>query len=119
MRTIRKTILQALLIVVASLGMVEAGMGQFNSNNASIRDIVQRIQTDTSTLRASTQNAVDRGNYRMNELNQLLANLDTATTQLDRRLSYRRATTDDVRNVLDKAMNVDSFFVNNRIRSGT
>src|SRR6478672_1603350 len=101
MRTIRKTILQTLLVVIASLGMVEAGFGQFNSNNTDIRDIVRKIQTDTTNLRNSAQNAADRGNYRMNELNQLLTDLDAATTQLDRRLSYRRATNDDARLVLD------------------
>ena len=119
MRTIRKTIFQALLVVIASLGMVEAGLAQFNSNNADIRDVVQRIQNDSRTLRNSAQNAADRGNYRMNELNRLLTDLDTATTQLDRRLSYRRASADDARNVLDKGMAIDTFFVNNRIRSGT
>ena len=118
MRTIRKTILQALLVVVASLGMIEVGVAQFN--NSDIRDIVQRIQTDTANLRNSAQNAVDRGNYRMNELNQLLVNLDTATTQFDRRLSYRRATADDARLVLEKATPIDNFFASNRgNRSGT
>jgi hypothetical protein len=119
MRTIRKTILQTLLVVVASLGMVEAGFGQFNSNSDN-RDIVRRIQTDITTLRNSAQNAVDRGNYRMNDLTRLLADLDAATTQLDRRLSYRRATTDDARLVLDRAKPIDDLFANNRgSRSGT
>jgi hypothetical protein len=118
MRTIRKTILQTLLVVVASLGMVEVGVAQFN--NSDIRDIVRRIQTDTANLRNSAQNAADRGNYRMNELNQLLVNLDTATTQFDRRLSYRRATADDARLVLEKATPIDNLFGNNRgNRSGT
>lgn len=116
---IRKTIFQTLLIVVASLGMVEAGFGQFTSNSAAIRDIVRRIQTDTTNLRNSAQNAADRGNYRMNELNKLLANLDAATIQLDRRLGSRRDSTQDARLVLDRATPIDNFFTTNRIRSGT
>jgi uncharacterized membrane protein len=120
MRTIRKTILQTLLVVVASLGMVEAGLGQFGTNDSAIRDIVRRIQTHTSTLRTSAQNAADRGNYSMNQLNQLLVDLDTATTQFDRRLSYRRATADDARLVLEKGTPIDNLFANNRgNRSGT
>src|ERR1041385_7100471 len=120
MRTITKTILQTLLVVVASWGMVESGVAQFNSNNSDIRDIVRRIQTDTATLRNSAQNAADRGNYRMNQLNQLLVGLDTATTQFDRRLSYRRASADDARLVLEKATPIDNLFANNRgSRSGT
>src|ERR1051325_5408764 len=120
MRTITKTILQTLLVVVASWGMVESGVAQFNSNNSDIRDIVRRIQTDTATLRNSAQNDADRGNYRMNQLNQLLVDLDTATTQFDRRLSYRRASADDARLVLEKATPIDNLFANNRgSRSGT
>ena len=120
MKTIRKTILQTLLVVVASLGMVGAGSAQFNSNNADVRDIVRRIQTDITNLQNSAQNAADRGNYRMNELNQLLVDLETATNQFDRRLSYRRATTDDARLVLDRARPIDNLFANNRgSRSGT
>ena len=120
MRTIRKTILQALLVVVASLGMVAGSLAQFGNNETAIRDIVRRIQTDSTNLRNSAQNAADRGNYRMNELNQLLVDLDTATTQFDRRLSYRRQTPDDARNVLEKASAIDNLFANNRgTRSGT
>ena len=120
MRTITKTILQTLLVVVASLGMVEVGLGQFNSSNSDIRDIVRRIQTDTTNLRNSAQNAADRGNYSMNELNRLLADLDSATTQFDRRLSYRRSSAEDARFVLDKATPIDNLFANNRgNRSGT
>ena len=120
MRTITKTILQTLLVVVASLGMAEAGLGQFNSSNSDIRDIVRRIQTDTTNLRNSAQNAADRGNYSMNELNRLLADLDSATAQFDRRLSYRRSNAEDARLVLDRATPIDNLFANNRgNRSGT
>jgi hypothetical protein len=119
MRTARKTIFMALLVVAASIAMVDTGLAQFTSNNASIRDIVRRIQTDTSTLRSSAQNAADRGNYRMNELNQLLADFDAAVVQLDRRLGTRRAGAEDARLVLDKGLQIDNFFANNRIRSGT
>ena len=120
MRTITKTILQTLLVVVASLGMAEVGLGQFNSSNSDIRDIVRRIQTDTTNLRNSAQNAADRGNYSMNELNRLLTDLDSATTQFDRRLSYRRSSAEDARLVLDKATPIDNLFANNRgNRSGT
>jgi hypothetical protein len=46
--------------------------------------------------------------------------LDTATTQLGRRLDSRRASADDATLVLDKATPIDSLFANNRgNRSGT
>jgi hypothetical protein len=114
MRKIRKTILAALLVVLS----VGSGAAQL-SNNSNTRDIVRRIQSDTTNLRTSAQNAADRGNYRVNELNQLITNLDASVQQLDRRLSSRRDTSADARLVLDRAAQIDSFFANNRIGSGT
>lgn len=116
MRKISKTIFLALLVAVVSVG---TSVGQYTASTASIQDIVRRIQTDTNNLRNSAQNAADRGNYRVSELNQLIANFDVATVQLDRRLSARRATSADARLVLDRATLLDNFFVNNRIGAGT
>jgi hypothetical protein len=114
MRKIRKTIFMALL-VVASVG---SGVAQFNSTDTNIRDLVRRIQSDTINLRNSVQNATDRGNYRVTELNQLISNLDAATLQLDRRLASRRNTSADARLVLDRAAQIDNFVANNRVGGG-
>jgi hypothetical protein len=118
MRTITKTILMSLLALVVSATMAETTSAQFGASSASIRELVRRIQTDTSTLRSSIQNASDRGNYRVSDLNQLVATFDATTVQLDRRLSTRRATSADARLVLDSATPIDNFFVNSRVGSG-
>ena len=118
MRKIRKTIFVTLLAIIA-LGTIDTANAQFSSNMSTIRDLVRTIQTDTNTLRSSAQNAANRGNYRVNELTQLINSLDAATAQLDRRLGSRRDTSADARLVLDRAAAIDSFFVNNRIGSGT
>jgi len=118
MRTIKKTIFMSLLLLFVSATMAETTSAQFGASSASIRDLVRRIQTDTSTLRSSVQNASDRGNYRVNDLNQLIATFDAATVQFDRRLSTRRATSSDARLVLDRATPIDNFFVNNRVGAG-
>ncbi|HEY5443071.1 MAG TPA: hypothetical protein VIJ87_01090, partial [Pyrinomonadaceae bacterium] len=97
MRPITKTIFMSLLALVVSATMAETTSAQFGASSASIRELVSRIQTDTSTLRSSVQNASDRGNYRVSDLNQLIATFDAATVQLDRRLSTRRATAVDAR----------------------
>jgi hypothetical protein len=115
MRKIMKTIFMALL-VVASVG---SSVAQFGSSNTNIQDLVRRIQSDTITLRNTAQNAADRGNYRVSELNQLIANLDAATLQLDRRLGARRDTSADASLVLDRATQVDNFVANNRLGAGT
>ncbi|HEY6803896.1 MAG TPA: YMGG-like glycine zipper-containing protein [Pyrinomonadaceae bacterium] len=112
MRTLTKTILtSALLLLVAAV----PSNAQFGASSASIRDLVRRIQTDTNTLRSSIQNASDRGNYRVNDLNQLITTLDSATTNFDRRLVTRRATSADARSVLDSATPIDSFIASNRV----
>jgi len=118
MRPITKTIFMSLLALVLSATMAETTSAQFGASSASIRELVSRIQTDTSTLRSSVQNASDRGNYRVSDLNQLIATFDAATVQLDRRLSTRRATAVDARLVLDRATPIDNFFINNRVGTG-
>ena len=118
MRTITKTILMSLLALFVSVTMAETTSAQVGTSSASIRELVRQIQTDTSTLRSSVQNASDRGNYRVSDLNQLIATFDAATVQLDRRLSTRRATSADARLVLDRATPIDNFFVNSRVGSG-
>ncbi len=116
MRKINKTIFAALFVVLTS---VATGMGQFSASSASVRELVRRIQTDSSNLRYSVQNASDRGNYRIDDLVRLLADFDAATVQFDRQLSTRRATASDARYLLDRATPIDNFFANNRIGSGT
>jgi len=115
MRTIKQKFSISVLALLATVAVAQTGLAQFGASSASIIDLVRRIQTDTSSLRNSVQNASDRGNYRVSELNNLIANLDTATVQLDRRLSSRRATASDARLILDRAAPIDSFFANNRV----
>jgi len=118
MRTIKQKFLISVIALLGTIAVAQTSSAQFGASSASVRDLVQRIQTDTGTLRNAVQNASDRGNYRASELNQLIANLDTATVQLDRRLSTRRATASDARLVLDRATPIDSFFANNRVGQG-
>lgn len=118
MKTFRKTAFKASLVLLALTAMTSAGMAQFASE-ATIRDTVRRIQTRTDNLQRSVQNATDRGNYRAEDLNRLIVDFEAAVNQLDRRLSTRRATSSDARAVLDRAAQVDSFIVSNRIGAGS
>lgn len=122
MRIIRKTIYLALLVTVATVGLPGTSLAQFGTNDATIRETVQRIQNRTTTLRDSVQVAANRGNAgtsAINDLTRLINDFSTATNQLDRRLSVRRATTADVRVVLDRAALIDNFFTNNRLGFGS
>lgn len=120
MRTIKKTIFAALLVALAFAGNAQTSYAQYGSDG-DIRNVVQRIQTRTDTLRSNLQTTNDRGNVSssaLNELNRLLVDFASATNQLERRLSYRRTNTADVRVVLDRAVLIDNYFANNRLGYG-
>jgi hypothetical protein len=120
MRSIRKTIHVVLLIAVA--GLTQISQAQYSSSDSANRDTVRRIQSRIETLRSSIQSASNRGNVStatINDLNRLVSDLATATNQLDRRLSMRRASSADVRVVLDRATSIDNFFASNRLGFGS
>jgi len=119
MRVIRKTIFMAFLLALVTTGMATAGMAQFGAKDAAIRDIVRRIQTRTDSLQRAVQNAADRNNYRVDDINRLILDFETAANQLDRRLGSRRATTSDAQVLLDRGAQIDNFFSNNRLGAGS
>jgi hypothetical protein len=119
MRVIRKTIFMAFLLALVTAGTATAGMAQYGTNQAAIRDLVRSIQTRTDSLQRAVQNAADRNNYRIDEINRLILDFETAANQLDRRLGSRRASTSDAQVVLDRAAQIDNFFANNRLGGGS
>ncbi len=119
MRAIRKTIFMTFLLAMVTAGMAATGMAQFGANDAAVRDIVRRIQTRTDSLQRAVQNAADRNNYRVDDINRLIVDFENATNQLDRRLGTRRSTTADAQTLLDRAAQIDDFFANNRLGAGS
>ncbi|HEY6659675.1 MAG TPA: YMGG-like glycine zipper-containing protein [Pyrinomonadaceae bacterium] len=119
MRTIRKTIFMAFLLALVTAGMATNGMAQFGTNDAAIRDLVRSIQTRTDSLQRAVQDAADRNNYRVDDINRLILDFENAANQLDRRLSTRRASTADAQVLLDRGAQIDNFFSNNRLGSGS
>jgi hypothetical protein len=119
MKAIRKAAFKALLVGLVLTGLAGSGMAQYGTNDATIRDLVRRIETRTDSLQRAVQNASDRNSYRVEDLNRFISDFEAATNQLDRRLSSRRANASDVRTVLDRAASIDNFFATNRIGGGT
>lgn len=119
MRAIRKTIFMAFLLTLVTAGMATSAMAQFATNDAATRDVVRRIQTRTDSLQRAVQNAADRNNYRVDDIDRLILDFEAAVNQLDRRVGSRRANASDVQTVLDRAALIDNFFVNNRLGSGS
>jgi hypothetical protein len=118
MKAIRKTIFMAFLLALVSAGMATTGMAQFG-NDATIRDVVRRIQTRTDSLQRAVQNAADRNNYRVDDIDRLILDFEAAANQLERRLGTRRATSADAQALLDRGAQIDNFFSNNRLGAGS
>src|SRR2546423_9329979 len=119
MRVIRKTIFMTFVLALLTAGTATAGLAQFGANDAAIRDLVRSIQTRTDSLQRVVQNAADRNNYRIDEINRLILDFESAANQLDRRLGSRRASTSDAQALLDRAAQIDNFFSNNRLGGGS
>src|SRR6185437_11797390 len=60
-----------------------------------------------------------RNNYRVDDVNRLILDFETAANQLDRRLGTRRASTADAQTLLDRGAQIDTFFANNRLGAGS
>ena len=119
MRTMSKFICIAVLGMLATAGAVNTSMAQQRYGTAATRDLIRRIETRADTFRQSVQTAQARGGRnttsRGDELNRLIADFQTATSDLNRRFSPRQTTPADVRAVLDRAALINNFLVNNQI----
>src|SRR5215207_607599 len=102
MRAIRKTIFTMFVLTLVTAGMAGTGMAQYGTNDSAIRDVVRRIQTRTDSLQRAVQNAADRNNYRVDDINRLIVDFENAANQLDRRVGTRRASTADAQTLLDR-----------------
>src|ERR1051325_1797812 len=120
MRPVRKTLLLSLILALMTAGMAATAMAQFSANDSAVRDVVRRIQTRTDSLQRAVQNASDRNNYRVDEIDRLILDFESAANQLDRRLaSSRRNSTADAQTLLDRGAQIDTFFANNRLGGGS
>src|ERR1044072_8361165 len=104
MTAIRKTIFTSFVLALWTAALPTSGMAQFGANDASIRDVVRRIQTRTDSLQRAVQDAADRNNYRVDDINRLIVDFENAANQLDRRLGTRRSSSADAQTLLDRGV---------------
>lgn len=119
MRAIRQTVFTTFLFALVTVAFASTGAAQFNTNDASVREVVRRIQTRTDSLQRAVQNAADRNNYRVDDIDRLILDFESAVNQLDRRLTSRRGGSTDAQAVLDRGVQIDNFFANNRLGGGS
>jgi hypothetical protein len=91
----------------------------YRGSDATIRNLIQRIENRTDGLQRSIENSLDssrlNGTAREDEINRLVADFENATDQLKSRFENRRSTAADVREVLNRAALINRFMVNNRL----
>jgi hypothetical protein len=122
MNPIRKTIFMTFLLALVTAGVATTGRAQFGASttsDAAIREVVRRIQTRTDSLQRAVQNAADRNNYRVDDIHRLIVDFENAANQLDRRLGSRRTSTADAQTLIDRGVQIDTFFANNRLGGGS
>src|SRR4029079_18479302 len=101
----------ALVVVVAGGTLSQAQAQTYRGTNRAVRQLILRIENRTDVLR-NTLNAQNQtriyGNGREN-INTLVADLDTAVNQLRQNFDQRRSTAADAQEVLNRAALVDRF----------
>ncbi len=123
MSTTGNKICIALLAILVTAGMANTGVaqGQYGNNDTSVRDLISRIQTRTTTFSNTAQNALSRSNVSNSsreELNNLIADFESSVNQLNRRSYTRQATQTEVRATLERAALINNFLLNNRLGFG-
>ena len=123
MKTTGNKICIALLAILVTAGMANTGnaQGQYGNNDTSLRDLIRRIQTRTTTFTSTAQNALSRSNVSnssRNEFNSLITDFESSVNQLNRRSYTRQATQTEARAVLERAALINNFLLNNRLGFG-
>ena len=121
MRNFYRTLGAALLLSLVSLGAASSAAAQrtYRDSDANIRNLIQRIETRSDTLKQSIDAALDRsrlnGTAAEDEINRLIADFESATDRLQDRFNNSRSTSSDVRAVLERGAQINRFVVNNRL----
>jgi hypothetical protein len=121
MNRIRQTFGVALIVAFAALSVtvVQAQRRTSGMNNRQVRQLIVSIENRTDVFRASLDRRLDRSrvnNTRTEDnINQFVADFESATDRLRDRFNSRQETEVDVQEVLNRAAPIDSFMRRNRV----
>ena len=91
----------------------------YRVGDATLRQLIRRIETRTDTFRASVDTALDRSRYdgtrAENNVNQFIRDFEVATDALRDRFNSRNSAVGDVENVLRRAAYIDEFMRRNNL----
>ena len=118
MRVLRKVMINASLVTLVHICAVGIVLAQrtYRDSDATVRSLIQRIETRTDSLQSGIENSVDRGRWNnTTDINRLFNDFESATDQLRSRFESRQSTATDVREVLNRAVPINNFIANNRL----
>jgi len=95
------------------------GQPVYSSTDTQLRNLLNSIESRTNTFKRqigrNLNNSNIDGTYQEDSINSMVANFETATNRLKNNFTSRRSTTNDVQEVLNRAVSVNRFVVNNRL----
>ena len=118
MRVLRKVMISASLVTLVHICAAGIVLAQrtYRDSDATVRSLIQRIETRTDSLQSGIENSVDRGRWNnTTDINRIFNDFESATDQLRSRFENRQSTAADVREVLNRAVPINSFILNNRL----
>lgn len=91
----------------------------YRANDRQMQTLLNRIESRTNTFRETIYKALDNSNIngtnREDSLNSYVKNFENATDALKNNFSNRRSTVNDVQDVLNRAVFINSFMRNNQV----
>ena len=109
MITFRKTLGMLLAVVVLSAGasLTQAQRETYRRNSLALRQLMLRIENHTDAFRNSLNARARTSTARVETLDNLTQDLDTAVVELRQRIDRRTATASDAQEVLNRAALID------------
>lgn len=91
----------------------------YRATDRQVQTLLDRIESRTNVFKSEIDRSLDRSNIdgtrQEDSINQIVSNFENATDNLKNNFSSRRSSADDVQQVLDRAVFLNSFMRNNRM----
>lgn len=113
---IRTIFLSLISLVIAFSTGAQAQTRAYQVSDSQVQTLLNRIETRTDAFRNEIERSIDyRNDDREDSINRMISNFENATDDLKNNFSARRSTANDVQEVLNRAAQVNTFMLNNRM----
>lgn len=115
--SLRQILFYSLITLVISFGTTaQAQTRAYQVSDRQVQTLMDQIETRTDAFKNEIARSIDyRNNDREDSINRMIENFENATDNLRSNFSSRRSTSNDVQEVLNRAVQVNAFMLNNRM----